>query len=981
MKFKGVLKFGCIIQAILLIGGFSVTLAQDAQKIEVTERDAEGKALRVSANLMNFELKKFLEFLGKETNLTIIAIEEEIKDQKFSLTNLEDVTVEKMLEEMNTVFMQFGLTTIRRNNTLLITTIEKAGRMNVPLRPILTNVADYEKVMKSTDEVVTQPIILNNTIASEVTHIIKPLLSKTAIILTDSNSNALIITDVASNIYKAAAILKTIDTSPYETGMKLKIIPILNSDARSIAQTLTEVFREETGMYRGIREASRVRNFKRLSEMYEQARNMGITLDILVGRVQIVVHQDSNSLIVRTSEENMALIEILVQQLDHIYSIQPSIKIFRLKAANAENVARELDDLIHGGGTSQRMSRWERRDWQRRLWENRMRLKERGITAGQTGIIGDVNIVSDQRLNAIIVSTAPDNLPIIEKIINELDQAEPQEEFGLFFIKNANAEQMVATLQDIFEGENRGRLGRRNWENRLRRRRERIEWGGQNFGIVGEVNLVHDERLNAILVTTAAVNMPVVKSLIERLDITMPGQEWATKIYPLEHTDAATIAGTINEVYQGGSQNIGRLLFSRPGNEAAGSLVGNVKADPYPLLNALIISTSRAKNWELIEDFVKSLDVETPEEQREITKIIMLEYADAQQIQQLLSQVWYAPSMGFGIGIGIGTRYGYAYYSAYGNIVSTDVNSLKGRVKVYADERTNSLVITTNQRHWRDVEKLIKQLDVIRGQVWLDIDILELSLDETTKLGVELSGTARLWKSDNDDDDKDSLTGSFDANLQLEQDITGFSYTLMTKEYMALISTLMKENKVKVLSSLSIVTRDNKAVAFNRGKKIPYLESVETTGGQPLYNYDFIENVGVNINITPHIAKTQESEEVKRTIGLDITQVKSSNFIEFTDFHVPITDDSTISVYVDVEDEQPIVIGGMTKTDKQKTEHKIPILGDIPFVGRLFKKTETVNKYSELIIIITPHIIDIQSDEDKIRLEELQEERLGQRGE
>ena len=971
------------ISVMLFVGGLSATLAQDAQKVKAIERDAEGKALRISVDSLELDLKELLNFLSRETNLTIIAAEEDIKDKKFSLTRLENVTIEEMLEKMNGVLVQFGLATIRRDNTILITTMAKAVRMNVPVKPALTNVTDYEKVLQRSDEIITQPIILSNAIASELILILKPLISPSANIFADSNSNALIITDIESNIYRIAGILEEIDESPFGTGMKVKIIPIRNSNARSIAQTLNEVFQMESWLGRGLQEAGRTTNFDELLKGYEEARARGITLETVKGRLQVFADENSNSLIIKTSEENIAIIEVLVQQLDDINFTQPSIKVFHLKHAIAEDVAQELESSIYGGRSTGRMSRWERRDFNEMLWRRRMDMKEKGMKAEQTGIVGDVNIVPDQRLNAIIVLTDPNNLPIIEKIVNELDQPKRQEEFKVFFLKYATVEQVVATMQDLLEGENRGRLGRRNPDNRLRRRIERLEWGGPGFGLVGEVNLVSDERLNAILVSTAAVNLPTVEELINRLDVTMPDQEWATRIYPLKYTDSGATAEIINSVYSGDRQDRGFWVFRQRGNPAANSLVGNVTAAPYPLLNALIISTSTVKNWELIEDFIQSLDVETPEAQREITKVVTLEYADARQLQQLLSRVWWAPTMGIGIGVSINSI---SVFSASGTVVGTDVNSLKGRVRIYADQRTNSLIITTHQRHWKDVEKLIKELDVIRGQVLLDIQIFEVSWDETTKLGLEhatrQNRTPRLWERD--DGKEDSLIASAFSNLQLGQELTGFSYTLMTEEYKAFLYTLMKENKLKILSSVSIVTRDNKAVTLDRGRNIPYLQSVETTStssignrsGQPLYNYDFLENVGVNVNITPHITKTQESEksprpsllkegvkgeEGKRTIGLDITQIKSSDFIEFTDFNAPITEDSTISVYVDVDDEQSILIGGMIKSNPQNIERKIPIIGDIPFLGRLFKKTETVEKSSEIIFIITPHIISIQS--------------------
>jgi general secretion pathway protein D len=262
----------------------------------------------------------------------------------------------------------------------------------------------------------------------------------------------------------------------------------------------------------------------------------------------------------------------------------------------------------------------------------------------------------------------------------------------------------------------------------------------------------------------------------------------------------------------------------------------------------------------------------------------------------------------------------------------------------------------------------------VRGQVWIDIQILEVTLDESTKLGIELTAQEnRLFgeqlRSGN------PLVGSVDTQLGLDQEISGFTYSIATKEYMGLLHILLRENKVKTLSTPSLLTRDNQQATWSRGRTIPYLQSVDTTSllgegvNQPLFNYDFISPpVGINITITPHIARSREGSDGKRTIGLDIEQIQASNFIEFTDFNAPITEDSSISAYIDVEDGQQIVVGGMIKSKQQEVESKVPILGDIPFVGRLFKRTEKVTENSEIVIIITPHIVDIKNPEDLDKL-------------
>jgi len=695
--------------------------------------------------------------------------------------------------------------------------------------------------------------------------------------------------------------------------------------------------------------------------------------------------------------------------LDTSNFIQNEIKVFRLEYASAEQIANELQDLIQGGMSSRSMNRWERRGMAERMFWARQRMKERGRQIEQTGIIGEVNIAADARLNAILVSSDPRNFPIVEKIIKELDQADPKEEVRIFFLKYANAEQLVQTLQDLFEGGSMGRGQSSQWR-RWDRRRFRQEWGGSGFGIQGEVNLVSDDRLNAILVSTAAQNLPTVENLITQLDVSMPDQEWSTKIYPLKNADAENVSEIISNVYEGSNQGGRRggffsFLPRRQRNYSRGSLAGNVTAEAYPTLNAIIVSTATQRNFELVDEFIKQIDTPTPDDQREITQTMPLEYADANDLADLLSQVWEGESQFFSFR---------RFFSRGGQAEQKDINSLRGKVTVFPDGQTNSLVITTRKRYWQDVEALIRQLDIVRGQVWLDIEILEITLDENTKFGLELSTRRNigLWNKYDSSKLIDKLTGNAMTDLQLDQEITGFSYALMTKEYLSLIHTLMKENKVRTLSTPSMLTRDNEVATFSKVKRIPYLESVETSssrqiggdaweqnqgdewqegggggsnttvmfGGQPMYNYNFLD-VGTTIEITPHIAKTKAVEGGKRTIGLDIANINAGNFIEFTDFNAPITEDSNISAYIDVEDGQSILIGGMIKSKQQNIEYKVPFLGSIPIVGRFFKKTETAMEDSEIIMIITPHIVDIKSEADKTRLEELRQERFGNTGE
>ena len=938
--------------------------------MEVAERDEEtGEPLLFNFDFTSRELKDVFEWLSQETDLTIIASESDIQGKPFALINLRNVTLDEIIEHVKTILARYNLTFVRSNSTLIVTTFDKATVMNVPVKIIE---ADPEQV-ELTDEIQTYIIQLVNASASEQVGVLKPLLNSQGNIFADASTNSLVITDISSNLRRIVSILQFADEGE-RFPLKIAIIPLTYANAVTLEQTLTNVLEDNNDD-----DKSSTGTTGMDPEQIKQAIEQGLGVALIDGLIKVYADENSNSLIIKATDENLIILKEIILHLDKAEGLQTEIRTYRLEYAVAENVATLLDQIIVGESDEGNRLRFDREDMLRLRRERR----ERGITTNLfQGIVGLVNITHDDRLNLVIVSSDPRNYTLIEKIIEVLDQKQTENEFKMYLLEFADAATLKENLTQLFEGEDTGGSSSRYWWDYDSRRSSNQDTG---FGVQGTVNIVEDIRLNALLISTSANNFPMIDDLIKKLDVNLPDQEWGSRIFYLKYADAENIANLINTHYQGnqddgfrGGSSYSYYRYYLPQRQttpqAQGSLAGNVAAQPLASHNALIVSTGTKRNFEMIEGFIKQLDIPIPAEQTEVTDIIRLEYATADSMAQVLSQVW-QDRQGEDDGFGFFFFYDDDYRS---QDESTDINSLYGKVTVYADPDTNSLIVTTRRRYLEQVRALIKQLDFVRGQVRIDIKILEVTLDETTKLGIEAAANEKRLGG-LELTPINPIIGETNAELGLAQEISGFNFSLATKEYLALLHTLIRENKVRTLSTPTITTRDSRPATWSSGRRIPYLQSVDTnsilgdTATQPLFNYDFIDPpVGINIALTPYIAKSLAGEDGKRTIGLDITNISASNFIEFTDFNAPITDDNSLSAYVDVEDGQQLIVGGIIRKKQKQVENKVPILGDIPLLGRLFKSTSTEVEDTEIVFIITPHIVDIKNPDDikKLRQKE-----------
>jgi general secretion pathway protein D len=296
-----------------------------------------------------------------------------------------------------------------------------------------------------------------------------------------------------------------------------------------------------------------------------------------------------------------------------------------------------------------------------------------------------------------------------------------------------------------------------------------------------------------------------------------------------------------------------------------------------------------------------------------------------------------------------------------------------GDVTITADEPTNSLIVFADNADYAVIEDIIEQLDIPRSMVYIEAMIMEVSVGNDFELGIEWSAfddttidgeTAVVGGGFNASSgfDPTSLVTSSGMSVgvvsgSVDLTISGVTYTIPSLG--ALIKALQKNEDIHILSTPKLLTTDNKEASIVVGKKIPYQTRTSTSDNETYNSYDY-QTVGLTLKITPHISED-------RNVRLEIYQELSALTGASTEISTtPTTLNRTVETTVIVEDQNMLVIGGLIDDNLNNTVTRIPLLGSIPILGRLFRYDSQIGSKTNLYIFITPRVVQNPSEARKL---------------
>ena len=438
---------------------------------------------------------------------------------------------------------------------------------------------------------------------------------------------------------------------------------------------------------------------------------------------------------------------------------------------------------------------------------------------------------------------------------------------------------------------------------------------------------------NTLIITDHAGNIKRLLKIIQGVD--RPDSD-VLEIIPLKHAAASELVRILNSLNAGGSTK---------------DITKKIKLAADDRTNSILVTGDRASRLK-IRATITYLD--TPlEDGGGNTHVIYLKYAKAANLVKILSGL---KSQGGGTSAVKG--------KASANIASS--NAISQNAIIQADKETNALIISADPTTIKNLKAVIRQLDIRRAQVLIEAIIAEITISKDKEIGIGIAvdganrdnGALPVGLS-NFAGVGDLLLATLGGAVSTGVSVpAGLSFGLGDTtnsgvRYGALLRALQTDTNTNILSTPSIVTLDNEEAELIVGQNLPFVTGSFTGTGSTDPNNPFQtierQDVGLTLRVTPQINEGD-------TVRLDLEQ-ETSSVIPGTLEQGIATRKRSIKTSVLVDDGGILILGGLIQEEVSDTESKVPFLGDIPFLGALFRTQSTTKSKANLMVFLRPTIL------------------------
>lgn len=711
------------------------------------------------------------------------------------------------------------------------------------------------------------------------------------------------------------------------------------------------------------------------------------------GSVSITALGQPNALLLIGRKEALDNINNLIDQLDQPTDPNSSSRVFRLLHASANDVASLIQSTFPETTTAG------------------------GGNANQTtsGLLPRVKAIAEYRTNSLIVIASPRDLNQVAQIIKDIDVDEgpsAESEVKLFPIKYAVASEIQPILETAITGERSTATGQPGQQQQQQRTQQgagqgntsasvpnsRLQFNrdGQivNSGILSGVVITNNPSTNTLIVRAPSKSMALIATLISQLD-TPPSVDARIKVFEVKNGDATSLATTLQLAFglptnQTGNANTGNALGGLFGLQNLSAISGGGESSLVPLriaaetrTNSIIVTGSNA-DLDVIEVLIARLDEDNARQR--LTEVVWLRNSNALDVQTAINNLITTQR----------TNLNTIQPVQQAGIASGQVFSVNERIDrevyVVAEPATNSLIISAMPRYMPMIREVIERLDRQMPMISVDILMAEVTLDDSFDFGAEFGLQDSLLFDRNsatggtlnspvfnlgtgltaaNNRRPDNVGGQGFSNFGLGRTSAGLGYgglvlAASNESVGMLFRALQDATRVQILSRPRLMTIDNNIGVVSVGQSVPRIQAstLGVTGAQQ----SIVDvPVGLIMQIQP---RTNQDGLINMIVSVNRSSLSEESVVVGTDVNgAPITqriiNQTLTQTRVTAYDGQTVVLSGLISKTRTSRSRRVPWLADIPIAGALFRFDSETESRSELLVVMTPRIINY-NDEAKL---------------
>lgn len=698
------------------------------------------------------------------------------------------------------------------------------------------------------------------------------------------------------------------------------------------------------------------------------------------GSVSITALVKPNALLLIGRPESVETVVNLAKQLDRPVPPESQFKVFRLRHAAAATAQETIDQFF--------LDREE----------NQL-----------AGLGTRVHVIADVRSNSLIVRASPRDMLEVGRMINEIDtrEAAAVNDLRVFKLKNSLAEDLEPILQNAITGQSTGQRQQNAEEKSIGLRFVTIDPSGQKLlssGILSDVRVTADPRANALLISAPAESMPLIEALVNQLD-QLPAAEAQVKVFTIVSGDAAALVEMLEALFGETNTNQSEPPVRTGAGEGDSSLV-SLRFATDVRTNS-IIATGSEGDLAVVEAILLRLD--DSEVRQRKTVVYRLKNAPAPDVAEAINE----------------------YLQDERDVrvdqegLFSTFEMLDREVIVVAEDVSNSLIVSATPQYYNEIAELVEQLDERPSMVMIQVLIAEVKLNDTEEFGIEMGlqdsilfdrsllgtietisqttqepglaqvTTQQIVSATNEPgflfNDVTSPLGNSGASnalagagvvggqglsnfavgrLNNELGFGGLVLSASSESVSMLLRALKEDRRINVLSRPQVMTLDNQPALIQVGEQVPVVRATESNDSGGITNSVEFEDVGLIVGVTPRISPdglvVMEIDATKSEVGPEAEGIPIS-VQEGVTIRSPRIKTITAQTTVSALDGQTVVLGGLITSDKTKVDRRVPWLSEIPVLGHLFRYQGFTSERNELLIVMTPRIVNSEEDAELLK--------------